>query len=99
MEKKLYLLVKKGNFVLGGIKGIVGRHFYLELLNDEGLYEITHGMEFGETWCGYGKKFSTSTHINFVNNFLEKGYIESVENPTIYEGAWGSKELEEWLNS
>lgn len=88
MEKKLYLLVLKGGFFLGGIQAIKNRHFYLELVEEDGTYEITHGMNFGDTWCGYGRKPEPSmTHINFVNQYLKKGYIELVDNPTIYQVA------------
>jgi hypothetical protein len=87
MKKKLYLLVLRDCFILGGIQAMVGRHFYLELKEEDGTYEITHGMTYGDTWNGFNriKPKPSMTHINFVNDYIKKGYIELVEDPTIYE--------------
>jgi len=86
MENRLYLLVLKSNFFLGGIQAIKGRHFWLELRENDGTYEITRGMRYEDTWNGFDriKPETPMTHINFVNDYIKKGYIKLVTDPTIY---------------
>lgn len=107
MERNLYLHCLKGSgWTLDGLRPIKGRHFFLRLHSDDNGYPIEDGMYKITDSCEYDGIDGLQgheIHISFVNNFIEKGYVELVEDPTDYSEAKSSAEImascDKWSNN